>query len=119
MKFIVNIGLDIAATSTISADVARQIVVANDFLIGDWKVLQSDTEPTLVAEVTSLCQSPLMVLANLHSIATDLKQDCIAVYRKETKGGALIGPNAKAWGSFSPAYFFNLDGSRLGQTASA
>lgn len=115
MKFLLNVGLDAKATTTISADVARQIVGANDFLVTTWSVVQSDTEPTLVCEVIPLSTSPLLVLQQLHQIAIDLRQDCIAVYRPHTKGGALIGPNAKAWGKFNPAYFFTLDGQRLAQ----
>lgn len=43
----------------------------------------------------------------------ELKQDCIAVYRELTGGGALVGPRADAWGPFNPEYFLLLDGRRL------
>lgn len=115
MKFILNIGLDSKATRTIAADAARQIVGANDFLVTTWTVVQSDTEPTLVCEVMALSNSPLMVLQQLRQIATDLHQECIAVYRPKTGGGVLIGPKAKEWGVFNPYFFFNLDGQRMAQ----
>ena len=113
MKFLINIGLDVKASTTLSADVAKQIVRAYNFLIERETLLQSDTEPTLVLEVIALI-GPTLALQGFHGIATDLKQDCIAVYRPKDGKGALIGPNAKAWGEFNPAYFFLLDGTRLG-----
>lgn len=115
MKFILNIGLNVEATTSIAADVARQIVVANDFLVTTWTVLQSDTEPTLVCEVMPLTTDRGIVLQHLYQIAEDLEQDCIAVYSPTTGKGVLIGPDAKAWGKFNPAFFFNLDGKRLAQ----
>lgn len=115
MKFILNIGLDSKATRSISADVAAQIVVANDFLIRKSKVLRSDTEPTLVCEVVAMPSSPFLVIQQLRQIAVDLHQDCIAVFRPRTGKGVLIGPNAQAWGKFNPEFFFTLDGQRLAE----
>lgn len=112
MKFLVNIGLDVKATRTLAADVVIQILGANDFLVGKHKVVESDTEPTLVAEVTSLC-GPMLTTQNFHAVAVDLFQDCIAVYRPATGGGALMGPGRAKWGAFNKAFFFDLEGKRL------
>lgn len=113
-RFILNIGLDkVDASALVAAEVARQMLAANDILIVRDAVLQSDTEPTLVAEVDTLSNSAMLVLQQFHQVAVDLNQDCIAVYRPQQKSGALIGPRSQAWGSFNPEFFFNLDGSRL------
>lgn len=119
MKFILNIGLNAGATETIAADVAKQVVAANEFLITKSAIVQSDTEPTLVCEVQALTRSPSLVLQFLYQIAIDLDQDCIAVYREATRKGVLIGPRAADWGEFNPEFFFTLDGSRLAQTVAA
>lgn len=115
MKFLLNVGLGTKATTTLSADVARQIVVANDFLVTTWSVVQSDTEPTLVCEAMPMTTDRGIVLQHLYQIAEDLEQDCIAVYSPTTGKGVLIGPDAQAWGKFNPAYFFTLNGQRLAQ----
>lgn len=116
MDFILNIGLKSDTLGDISVELAKQMLWAADLLIKSETVLQSDTEPTLVVRVTSI-NGPSFTLANLRQLAIDLGQDCIAVYRPKTGGGALIGPKAAEWGPFNPAYFFLLDGTRLGATA--
>lgn len=70
------------------------------------RVLQSDTEPTLVAEVT-----PPLTATAAYAVAERLHQDCIAQW--DGREGALYGPNAHAWGTFNPAFFVTLDGHRL------
>jgi hypothetical protein len=112
MRFILNIGLDVNATRLLAAHVVKQLVVAADFVINADRLVESDTEPTLVLDVTSL-SGPSLTLAQLRALATDLEQDCIAVYRPKTGNGALVGPRADKWGPFNPQYFFNLDGTRL------
>lgn len=107
MKFILNIGLDVKATSQIAAHVALEIVKAHDFIVHKHKVVQSDTEPTLVAEVSGGFP------AAPYRIAYDLQQDCIAVYDPVKKSGELLGPQSHRWGIFNPAFFFLIDGSRL------
>lgn len=112
VQFTLNIGLE-ANGQPITAVLAREVIVANCFLINRAKVVQSDTEPTLVAEVTCLERNPLIILQLLNAIAEDLAQDCIAVHRPLTGGGTLIGPRAAEWGKFNPEFFFNIDGTRL------
>lgn len=111
MKLILNIGLDVNATQTIAARVAYEIVVANGFFIHQHKVVQSDTEPTLVVEVSEGFP------AAPYRIAYDLHQDCIAVYNPTNGQGELLGPQSHKWGPFNPELFFLLDGTRLAQPA--
>lgn len=112
MEFVLNIGLAVDATPTIAAHVALQIVAANNFRVGKHAVHQSDTEPTLVVEITAF-DLPFLVWQQLNQIAHDLQQDCIAVYSLKTHKGALAGPRAAAWGPFNPEFFITLDGTRL------
>ena len=112
--FILNIGLN-TADGAVTAEQARQVLAANEFLITRDAVLESDTEPTLVAEVISTAASPFVVLQLLHRVAEELDQDCIAVYRGLTGDGALIGPRAAEWGPFNPEFFLLLDGRRLSE----
>ena len=118
MQFILNIGLNVNATTALAAHVVKQVVNDYDFVIEQEALLQSDTEPTLVLKVTSL-NGPTLTLQGFYGIATDLGQDCIAVYRPQQGNGALVGPRAAKWGSFNPAYFFNIDGTRLAQPVQA
>lgn len=116
MRFILNIGLEVKATRLLATSVVKQLVAAADFVINAERLVESDTEPTLVLDVTSL-NGPSLTMAQFRALATDLEQDCIAVYRPKTKGGALIGPKAAEWGPFNPSYFFDLDGQRLAPVA--
>lgn len=118
MKLIVNVGLEVQATRMLSAHVAREILVANGFTIGKTRVIESDTEPTLVAELVNVPLGAGPGIA-LYQTACDLQQDCIAVYAPHTGKGGLIGPNHKAWGEFNPHFFFGLDGKRLTQEVTA
>ena len=112
--FILNIGLN-TADGAIAVEEARQALAANEFLIVRDAVLESDTEPTLVAEVISPNANPFLALQLLRRVADELDQDCIAVYRELTGGGALIGPRAAEWGPFNPEFFLLLDGRRLSE----
>ena len=116
MQLILNIGLDVGATSSIAAHVALQIVSANNFRVERSKVVQSDTEPTLVVEI-QVFDLPFLAWAQLKQIAIDLHQDCIAAYNPDKGKGALIGPRAAAWGPFNPEFFILPNGKRLAQPA--
>ena len=115
MRFLLNIGLNVGATTAISAEVARQILIANHLLpVDDGVVHASDTEPTLVIAVEPLMlRNPLLVMQSLKAVAVDLQQDCIAVYRPKTGGGSLVGPKAAEWGPFNPEFFILPNGTRL------
>ena len=116
MKLILNIGLDVNATSTIAATVALEIAKANGMIIGKHKVIQSDTEPTLVIE--GLYAGHMVDLTkHMHQIARDLQQDCIAVYQPLRGAGHLVGPKAIKWGQFNPEFFFLPSGKRLAEPA--
>lgn len=112
--FIVNIGLN-TADGAITIEEARETLRAYGFSILREALLESDTEPTLVAEVATGFATALTVLQLLYQVAEELEQDCIAVYRECTLGGALVGPRADAWGPFNPEYFLLLDGRRLSE----
>ena len=110
MRLLLNIGLAVDATPAIATHVARQILIANDFILhGDGKVFESDTEPTLVIEVSP---DPCGQM-DFRQVAVDLRQDCIAVYAPVTNRGMLAGPKAAEWGAFDPTKFLKLDGTRL------
>lgn len=70
------------------------------------EIQHSDTEPTLVVEIAR----PLYA-SSAFAVADALRQDAIAQW--DGRDGQLYGPNASAWGAFNPAFFLNLDGSRL------
>jgi hypothetical protein len=118
-KLILNIGLNRASGGAITAEQARQTLAANEFLIVRDAVLESDTEPTLVAEVISKNSSPFIFLQLLRRVAEELDQDCIAVYRELTGAGSLIGPRSAEWGPFKAEFFLLLDGRRLSETIAA
>lgn len=111
-KLILNVGLNIGGTTAISAAVAKEILIANGFVLGNEALVESDTEPALVIEAW-----PVHALHNtgvaIYQSAADLQQDCIAAYNPTTDRGFLIGPRAAAWGAFNPEFFFGLDGQRL------
>ena len=115
--FILNIGLN-TADGAIAVEEAREALRAYGFSILREALLESDTEPTLVAELTTgfATTTTTTVLQLLYQVSEDLDQDCIAVYRGLT-GGALVGPRADAWGPFNPEYFLLLDGRRLSEVA--
>ena len=106
---LLNIGLrDAADTRDISVQEALAALRKRDVGIFDAVVLHSDTERTLVIRGVTHAS-----LYDIHAVAHDLDQDCIAVWSVGEQSGELIGPNAKVWGRFDPARFFVLDGSRL------
>lgn len=79
------------------------------FEVGTTRLLQSDSEPTVVLS----CKTPAGNSIAVHQLAQRLNQDCIAVYDPARQHGELIGPNAEKWGAFNPAFFLQLDGTRL------
>ena len=102
-----NIGLAVNGGGSIAPE---QALAAIRVIGGEhpvrWAVKHSDTEPTLIAET----RRPLNTAA-AYEVAKFLKQDAIAQW--DGRDGELVGPNAAAWGTFNPAFFLTLDGSRL------
>jgi hypothetical protein len=117
-NFVLNIGLMSDLDGPITNERAIAALVNHDIRIERDVVLNSDTEPTLVAVVT-MYDLPFLCWQKLHGVANELHQDCIAAYNVQSLKGALIGPRAEKWGDFNPAYFFMPDGSRLGATLPA
>lgn len=102
-----NIGLARRGKPNLRPDEAIAAVRA----IGGQPVLRSslhdsDSEPTLIVET----RRPVYASAAFE-IAKRLGQDAIAQW--DGRDGQLIGPAAAAWGTFNPAFFLTLDGSRL------
>ncbi len=119
MKLILNIGLDVQATRQIAAHVALEIVKANRFIVHSSKVIESDTEPTLVVEVS---EDPVAFGNSRHGavrcIARDLQQEVIACWKPERNKGVMLGATIDlddSWGAFNPAAFIMPDGRRLSQ----
>ena len=65
---------------------------------------QSNTEPTLVARFSQPARANL---GDVYKLAEELGQDCIAVLDYDGTG-YLVGPRAKEWGEFNPAYFHTV-----------
>ena len=112
-----NVGMDIESTEALSAQVIREVLVANGLLLGRSAVVQSDTERTLVIDVMPGPEitNPGRMHAALFLSAQDLRQDCIAAWNEQTRSGGLVGPRAAKWGAFNPEFFFTLEGKRLTQ----
>lgn len=82
--------------------------------LGDWSLVVSDTEHTLIVEVF-----PDLSFMALWILCEDLAQDCVAVHSPGTESGQLVGPKAHEWGAFNPLQFILLDGTRLNQSGGA
>lgn len=98
---LVNIGLDIPGGGKLDPAVALDALKNAGVTMS--KVLQSKSEPTLVAQL----QRPLSA-DEAHLISLALKQESIA----QLSGGVgqLHGPSAAKWGPFNPEFFFTLNG---------
>ena len=107
----INIGLHKNTGGAIPATLALLTLRQWGATVESWKVLESDSEPTLVAELRVD-----MGAYSLESISAELSQDCIAYVDSQGRG-ALYGDKADAWGPFNPAYFLTLEGARLGAPA--
>lgn len=84
--------------------------------VRDFKLFQSDSEPTAVVVVKIGATGRTGVGRTVeNNVAPPLKQEAIAVYVPDLKYGMLLGPKANAWGSFNPQYFLMPDGRRLSE----
>jgi hypothetical protein len=120
MSYLLNIGLDnmpAEAGRTVASKVlfAARAMRTAGFVNLYAKVLRSDSEPTLVANVNYESKNGYLNAA--YSLADALGQDCIALVNDTTKRGWLMGPRADNWGGFNPEFFIMLDGSRLSGVA--
>jgi hypothetical protein len=107
-----NIGLAIAGHRNIGVGTVLRKLTDIGLAIHAHAGYESDTEPTLVVRVGS--NHSTQVLGNLlFDVCVLLGQDCIAVVNDTTGAQTLIGPRAHKWLPFNPAYFLQLDGTRL------
>lgn len=118
---LLNIGLrDDRAQRVIPADDAFAALARRGLVVLDSARVDSDTEPTLVALIEAPYQwGPRTTHEEIFGIAEALGQDAIGAYGQLAGWGSLIGPRAAAWGSFNPALFFLLDGTRLANSLAA
>ena len=112
MQIVLNIVLDNVPGDNQQEQLAAVFDEINEYGFGGgyYRLVESDTEPTLVV----LAHDDAPGQDNrIDQLSRALRQDCIAVYYPEDKSGAVIGPNAAAWGEFNPKFFFTLSGQRL------
>jgi hypothetical protein len=108
-----NIGLARDGQSNIGVGTALRELNSLGFAILAYAGHTSDTEQTLVVQVLHL--GDFRDVGNhVYHLSVLLGQDCIAVIDNDDNEGTLIGPRADKWAPFNPAYFLNLDGTRLG-----
>ena len=81
--------------------------------VRDFKIFQSDSEPTAVVVVRT-AERPLFT-NTLNDIARFLFQDAIAWYSPAHNKGELFGPESTLWGDFNPEFFLMPDGRRLSE----
>ena len=71
-----------------------------------YRLADSATERTAVADLLLVHEGRPQtdaIAKAINAAAIELAQDCIAI--KLDGAGALIGPNAAAWGEFNPQYW--------------
>ena len=115
MKITLNIGLEVSKhyLPEGAASMELQYKYVKDLLEEEFGkplcigLAKSTTEETIVVQY----QEPHYVLYRLHSLAHELKQDCIAYTIHDAdgvmRGGALVGEYAHEWnyGVFNEDYF--------------
>jgi hypothetical protein len=121
MQFILNIGLKIARTgreNTVSQTV--QALERAGFAIEAIAVHQSNTERTVVAQVSIPPSLPVADWPSVYGVSCQLGQEAIGVWSPAIGAGALVGPDCESWGDFNPAFFIMPGGNTLSaQTAPA
>lgn len=110
MNLILNIGMARDGNSNIGVGTALREIANTGFVINSHSIRHSDTEFTVVADVT-LVRGKLDQAVDFLCLLLD--QGCIAVWSPIEREGRLIGPGAAEWGLFNPEFFLMLDGSRL------
>lgn len=108
MRATLNIGLARDGQSDLSPAEAFE-ALQKRFEVGEYRVAQSGTELTLIAEVKfgdgAIAWDEARL--QLYYLSVGLSQDCIAILRADGIG-KLVGPRADAWGEFNPEYFLPL-----------
>lgn len=111
----VNIGLHVGDPTTpegraaggrvLSKNEAVRALKANGADVGKTSVVQSGTEPTLVADLNN----GKLDNVKANTVAEKLGQQAI-VQRDASGAGSMHGPQAAAWGEYNPEYFRMHDG---------
>jgi hypothetical protein len=105
-----NIGLATNASGPVTPESALAAIEAVGGRVVKHSIHDSDTEPTLVAQLAA----PLTP-EQVNQAAVSLGQEAIAQH--DGQRGALYGPEAAKWGAFNPDFFLTLDGSRMSDAA--
>lgn len=111
-----NIGLHVGNPDEgghfVEPDEAVKQIKNLGYKVGKTSIVQSDTEPTLVADI----HGAPMVKSDLHELSRRLEQGAIA-QRLNDGSGMLEGPQAKDWGgAYNPDYFRTHEGNTAAQT---
>lgn len=102
-----NLRLDVRGRASTSAEIAQRQAQALA-LLGTCGHRRHDTQvngalvPSLVACVEGWTE------ADVHDLAVQMDQDCIAVLDVGTGKGTLIGPRVEGYGTFDLAHFHRL-----------
>lgn len=116
MSLLLNIGMQTNDGGSLTpGEIVDAIERTGPGPVLQYEIHESDTEPTLVAEVVNNGGAR----AAIHRLAELLRQDCIAAYVPRLAVGRLIGPGADKWGVFDPARFILVDGTRLSDAPAA
>lgn len=108
----INIGLHVGdGTEKITAlECVDALNAEGVIVIGDVRVVQSDSEPTFVAAVA------FPDTTDWFGVCAELRQEAIGLLLKgedNSFAGMLVGPKAEAWGPFDASMFFTSTGKRL------
>lgn len=113
-----NIGLNVTNGDNRMCKRSDRAVLALRTLAG-WITFDrraySQTEETLILVCHVDAEDRDEFNAVVFELSADLQQDCIAVYNATSFSGALIGPNAAAWGEFNPDFFIRYDAGATAQ----
>lgn len=106
-RVLVNVGLAIPGGGELSREQAVQALSDAGLNPGGMEVRQSNTEPTLIAEIDDAQPEVFEALSR------NLRQDSVAVYNPATKAGELYGPKAEDWRPFNKDFFLDPTPERL------
>lgn len=117
MAIILNIGLEALVNGRVvaiePASVKQNLELTLGLSIARTTLVESHTEQTLVVVAEPWAGSRGQQLYDVYQLAVAFNQDAIAYYDDADGYGELIGPNAKAWGSFNSEFFFLANGQTL------
>lgn len=117
MRIELNIGLNVEGSANLQGQRDSRAQFALDYLAADpitqnilgSRRAQSATEDTLIVVLQVSSGADARLRDMIAELSYNLDQDCIAVYNATAMSGALIGPNAAAWGAFNPDFFIRYE----------